>query len=119
MAASPPPFVVTVQGPRDCGKSTIIRSLVHHYTKHKINHVSGTISLRTSKTTRLTFYECPNDMAGMIDVAKITDLALIVIDASVGWEMETFEFLNILQHHGFPSCLGILTHLDHYKDNKQ
>lgn len=33
----------------------------------------------------------------MIDLAKITDLALILIDASVGFEMETFEFLSILQ----------------------
>lgn len=33
--------------------------------------------------------------------------------------METFEFLNLLQHHGFPPCLGVLTRLDHYKDNKR
>ena len=33
----------------------------------------------------------------MIDLAKIADLAILVIDASFGFEMETFEFLNILQ----------------------
>ncbi len=54
----------------------------------------------------------------MIDLAKITDLALILIDASVGFEMETFEFLSILQSHGFPSVMGVLTHLDFFKENK-
>ncbi len=33
--------------------------------------------------------------------------------------METFEFLNILQAHGFPKILGVLTHLDKFKDNKR
>ena len=55
----------------------------------------------------------------MIDCAKICDLALLMIDASVGFEMETFEFLSILQNHGLPAIMGILTYLDHYKDNKQ
>lgn len=34
------------------------------------------------------------------------------MDASFGFEMETFEFLNILQVHGFPKVMGVLTHLD-------
>ena len=29
-------------------------------------------------------------------MAKIADLVLLTIDASIGWEMETFEFLSIL-----------------------
>lgn len=40
------------------------------------------------------------------------------MDASFGFEMETFEFLNILQVHGFPRVMGILTHLDIMKNNK-
>ncbi|CAG8768031.1 11755_t:CDS:2, partial [Funneliformis caledonium] len=31
---------------------------------------------------------------------------------------ETFEFLNILQTHGFPKIMGVLTHLDKYKNTK-
>eukprot|EP00960_Hanusia_phi_P026321 746193-Hanusia_phi.AAC.6 len=46
-----------------------------------------------------------------------TELTFCVI--SFGFEMETFEFLNILQAHGFPKILGILTHLDHFRDNKK
>lgn len=32
---------------------------------------------------------------------------------------ETFEFLNILQVHGFPKVMGVLTHLDKFKDVKK
>ncbi|KAL6035837.1 hypothetical protein STEG23_034821, partial [Scotinomys teguina] len=44
---------------------------------------------------------------------------LMLIDASFGFEMETFEFLNICQVHGFPKIMGVLTHLDSFKHNKQ
>lgn len=32
---------------------------------------------------------------------------------------ETFEFLNIMQNHGFPKLMGVLTHLDKFKDVKK
>lgn len=43
---------------------------------------------------------------------------LLMVDASFGFEMETFEFLNIAQAHGFPKIMGVLTHLDGMKNNK-
>ena len=54
----------------------------------------------------------------MIDLGKIANLALILIDASIGFEMETFEFLTILKSHGFPNVMGILTHLDFFREGK-
>lgn len=91
-----PPFVIVVQGSRESGKTTLIKSLVQHFTRQKINDVKGTITLRTNKNSRITIYECPTDMQAMIDLAKICDLALILIDASIGFEMESFEFLSLL-----------------------
>lgn len=41
------------------------------------------------KKRRLQFVECPNDINGMIDAAKIADLALLLIDGSYGFEMVT------------------------------
>lgn len=35
-----------------------------------------------------------------------------MVDASYGFEMETFEFLNICQVHGMPRIMGVLSHLD-------
>ena len=55
----------------------------------------------------------------MQDIGKIADLVLLMIDASFGFEMETFEFLNILQVHGFPKVMGVLTHLDSFRDSKR
>ena len=55
----------------------------------------------------------------MVDLSKIADLALIMVDASLGFEMETFEFISLLKSHGFPNVMGVLTHLDFFRDNKQ
>ena len=55
----------------------------------------------------------------MIDLAKVADIVLLCIDASLSFEMETFEFLSLLKCHGFPSVMGVLTHLDYFRDNKQ
>lgn len=49
------------------------------------------------KKRRITFIECNNDINCMIDLAKVCDLVLLLIDASFGFEMEIFEFLNICQ----------------------
>ncbi|CEP07797.1 hypothetical protein [Parasitella parasitica] len=113
-----PPVVIAVVGPPGTGKSTLIRSLVKRYTKHNLNDIKGPITVVSGKKRRLTFMECNNDMNSMIDVAKVADLVLLMIDASFGFEMETFEFLNILQSHGFPKVMGVLTHLDKFRNNK-
>lgn len=92
-----PPYVIVVQGPKKSGKTTLIQSLVKHYTRHKLNSVHGTVTLRSGRNRRITLIECPNEISGMIDMAKIADLCLILVDASVGFEMQTFEFLSILK----------------------
>lgn len=55
----------------------------------------------------------------MVDLAKVADLVLLLVDASFGFEMETFEFLNVLQVHGFPKVIGVLTHLDRFRESKK
>uniref|UniRef100_A0A8D0CE43 BMS1 ribosome biogenesis factor n=1 Tax=Scleropages formosus TaxID=113540 RepID=A0A8D0CE43_SCLFO len=114
----PPPVVVVVVGPPRVGKSTIIRCLIKNFTRQKLGDICGPVTIVSGKKRRLTFIECGNDINTMIDLAKVADLVLMLIDASFGFEMETFEFLNILQVHGFPRIMGVLTHLDSFKNNK-
>ncbi len=116
---APPPVVVAVCGPSGVGKTTLIKSLVKHYTKQNMSSVVGPVTVVASKTRRLTFVECPNELTAMLDVAKVADLVMLLVDAKFGFEMEQFELLNMLQTHGFPKVMGVLTHLDLFKTPKQ
>lgn len=115
----PPPIVVVVMGPPKVGKSTLIRCLIRNFTRQKLSEIRGPVTIVSGKKRRLTIIECGCDINVMIDLAKVADLVLMLIDASFGFEMETFEFLNICQVHGFPKIMGVLTHLDSFKHNKQ
>lgn len=112
-----PPIVVAVVGPPGVGKTTLIKSLIKRYSKQTLSHPTGPLTVVTSKRRRLTFMECPSEsLAAMIDIAKVADIVLLMIDGNYGFEMETMEFLNALTASGMPgNVFGILTHLDLFK----
>ena len=114
----PPPIVVAIVGPPKVGKTTLMHGLVKNFTRQTLTSIQGPVTLVSGKKRRLTLIECPNDINSMIDVAKVADLVLLLVDASFGFEMEIFEFLNICQVHGFPKIMGVLTHLDTFKNSK-
>ena len=84
---SPPPVIIAVVGPQGVGKTTLVRSLVRRFTKHTIAKIQGPVTVVSGKHRRLTIIECPNTIEAMIDVAKIADLVLLMIDGSFGFEM--------------------------------
>jgi ribosome biogenesis protein BMS1 len=93
----PPPFIIAIVGPPKVGKSTLFMNLVKNYTRQTLSDIKGPVTIVSGKKRRLTIVECNNDINSMIDVAKVADLALLLVDASFGFEMEVFEFLNICQ----------------------
>jgi ribosome biogenesis protein BMS1 len=96
-----------------------MQNLIKNYTRQKLNNIQGPVTVVSNKNRRLTFIECNNDLVSMIDVAKVADLVLLMIDSSFGFEMETFEFLNVCQVHGMPRIMGVLTHMDLLANHKQ
>lgn len=114
----PPPYIVAIVGPPKVGKTTLVQCLIKNFTRQFVSTITGPITIVSGKKRRLTLIECNNDVNCMIDVAKVADLVLLMVDASYGFEMETFEFLNICQVHGFPRIMGVLSHLDMIKNAK-
>lgn len=103
-------------GPPGVGKTTLLKSLIRRYAKETITEPQGPITVITSKKQRLTFVECPNELEAMVDIAKVADIVLLLIDGNYGFEMETMEFLNVLAATGMPgNVFGVLTHLDLFK----
>lgn len=86
-----------VVGPPKVGKTTLIQNLIKHFTKQPLTVIKGPVTLVIGKKLRITLIECNNDINSMIDLAKVADLVLLLVDASFGFEMEIFEFLNICQ----------------------
>ncbi|XP_026455085.1 ribosome biogenesis protein BMS1 homolog isoform X1 [Papaver somniferum] len=111
------PYVIVVHGPPKVGKSSLIKSLVKHYTHKTLADITNPLRsyfFFPGGQRRIQFVECPNNVNGMIDAAKYADAVIFLIDASYEFEMETFEFLNLLRVHGMPEVMGVLTYLDSF-----
>ena len=66
-----PPVIVAVTGPKGSGKSTLITSLVKHFTRKNLTEIKGPITVVAGKKRRLTFIEVPQDINAMIDTAFV------------------------------------------------
>ena len=83
----PPPVIVAIVGPPGVGKTTLVKSLVRRYTKQSLTDIRGPVTVVSGKRRRLTFIECKSDLNAMIDIGKVADLVLLMIDGSFGFEM--------------------------------
>ena len=57
--------------------------LFQNFTRQSLSDIRGPVTLVSGKKRRLTLIECAgNDINAMIDVAKVADLVLLLVDAS-------------------------------------
>ena len=113
-----PPAFVTVVGSKDSGKSSVIKSLVKKFTKQSLEQVTGPITLTVSREKRITLFECKDDIHQYVDTSKVSDMVIFVINATVGLECETLEYLSLLLSHGLPKIVFVVTHTDRNNDKK-
>jgi ribosome biogenesis protein BMS1 len=73
-----------------------MKSLIKRYTKHTLQDIRGPVTVVAGKSRRLTFIECGNDLESMIDVGKVADLVLMMIDGSFGFEMVRPSFHRVV-----------------------
>lgn len=110
----PPPDLVAVIGPKGVGKTTLTKALVRVVGGYSVSDPIGPITVVASKTKRITFYDVPASIPAILDISKLVNLVIIVVNAKVGLEVEHYEYLNILQATGFPRVFTVFTHLDEF-----
>lgn len=110
----PPPDLVAIIGPKGVGKTTLTKALVKVVGGYSISDPTGPITVVASKTKRITFYDVPASIPAILDISKLVNLVILVVNAKIGLEVEHYEYLNILQATGFPRVFTVFTHLDEF-----
>lgn len=72
---------------------------MRRHTKQTLNHVQGPVTVVAGKKKRITFIECNSDLNSMIDIGKIADLVLLMIDGSYGFEMVSIYIIIAFRLH--------------------
>lgn len=74
------PMVVVVAGPKNVGKSTLIRSIVKAKGGERLRETKGPITVNLGRK-RITLIECPADsVESAIDCAKIADIVITMVN---------------------------------------
>ena len=66
-----PAHVLTLLDARQVGKSTLIKSLVKHYTRHNLSSVKGPITVVSGKQRRLQLVECGPELTNMARLHRL------------------------------------------------
>lgn len=104
--------MIAVIGGNGVGKTTLVKALVKSYTGKSITDPQGPITVSVSSSKRITLFDVPNKLTAVLDIARVVDLVILVIDVERGIDTDIYEYLNIFQAIGFPKIFTVLTHED-------
>ena len=108
-------FTISIIGPKQTGKTTLMKSIITHYTKRKQLSVTNMISILSSEGERLFFIENIADTFSFVHSLNFSELVILLIDGFFGIEMETFETITLVKNSKLKRYIFILTHLDLFK----
>jgi len=112
------PLIVSVVGPRKVGKTTLINSIGCHFFYEFNEFYYGPLIIFAKDNFSYIFIESLQDNISLSNLSKGSDIALSVVDAFFGLEIETFEFFSFAYSHGTPRVINILTHVDFFSNWK-
>ena len=108
-------FMISIIGPEQSGKTTLMKSIVNYLTKIKRSDISKIISIFNSKKELTILIESGADIFSNLQCIKLSNLMVIVIDGFFGLELDTFETLTASNSLHFKKYVFALTHLDLFK----
>ena len=108
-------FIISIVGPAQAGKSTLLKSIVNYSTKINKFDVSNMVLILNSKKQLTVFIEAIPNIFSNLKCIKLSNLVISMIDGFFGMELDTFETLAISNSLNFKKYIFILTHLDLFK----
>jgi hypothetical protein len=108
-------FLISIIGPEQSGKTTLMKSIVNYITKIKRSDTSKIISILNSKKELTILIESGTDIFSNLQCIRLSNLMVFVIDGFFGLELNTFETLTASNNLHFKKYVFALTHLDLFK----
>jgi hypothetical protein len=108
-------FITSIIGPKQSGKTTLLKSIINHFTRAKKWICSGVVSILNSNGEVIIFVENNSDILSIVNCTTFSDLIVSMIDGFLGLELEIFETIALAKKSGLKRYVFFLTHLDLFK----
>ncbi|EPR79216.1 hypothetical protein SLOPH_1728 [Spraguea lophii 42_110] len=103
--------LITIFGPPQSGKSSLLSAIVKQNIKTEyaisclFNNFKFTINAIKSYDNQYMLYQ-------MIDSSKISDIHILTIDGNIGVEVDTLEYISLIQAHSNTNIVVVITKSD-------
>ena len=108
-------ILISFIGPRQGGKTTLIKSIVEHFTNIDKWPNSNLTSISSSNEEIVILAENISDSFSALNFLKFSDIIVSVVNGFFGLELETFETTTIIKNSNLNRFIFVLTHLDLFK----